>query len=167
MFLSTTDLGIYSATFKIFLVSTLLLQSMNLVFSPWIVESKLNKNIKARMALFKKLLGGYFLFGVLGGLFLFLIGPFAIKFLFGIEFSLSQQLIKTFSLFLIPVWPVYSILVSYMNNFEKDKTFFFGALIQIVSIAIVLPIMIFYKQLDGVVYGITCLLYTSPSPRDS
>lgn len=153
-FLSTEDLGIYSATFKVFMVSSLMLQSMNLVFSPWIVESKTEKNSSKKLKLFNKLVIGYFISGILGGLFLYFIGPLFLKLLFGSEFSSSQNLIRTFSIYLVPIWPIYMILVGYMNNFEKDRTFFLGSLFQITTITILVPIFLFFQELNGVIYGL-------------
>lgn len=122
MYLTSKDLGIFSASFKLFLVITMLLQSINLVFSPWIVDSR-NKSIKVRKQLFHKLILLYTIIGIACAGVSYLTGDFMIDHLFGIEYEQTKELFKLFSLYIIPFWPLYMVLTSYMNNFEKDNTF--------------------------------------------
>src|SRR5690606_13253845 len=143
----------YSATFKLFLIVSLLVQSINLVFSPWIVESK-NKSFFKRKQLFFNLLGGYMLIGVFAGIFLFLFGPYIMKLLFGERFAETQNLIIIFSFVLTPILPIHLLLSSYMNNFEKDKQFFLGSLLQSILTLISLPVFLFLFGLYGAIYGL-------------
>lgn len=153
LFLTNHDLGIFSATFKLFLIVSLLVQSINLVFSPWIVESK-TKPPSERKSLFNKLLLGYSFIGLFLAFLFYFTGPFLIKILFGEEFVDAQKLILVFALILTPIWPVYLLLANYMNNFEKDRYFFMGSLILILLTAISLPLFLYYYNLNGVIYGL-------------
>lgn len=153
MYLTSKDLGIFSASFKLFLVITMLLQSINLVFSPWIVDSR-NKSIKVRKQLFHKLILLYTIIGIACAGVSYLTGDFMIDHLFGIEYEQTKELFKLFSLYIIPFWPLYMVLTSYMNNFEKDNTFFIGTIIQLMFLLVTLPLGISFFGLNGAIYAI-------------
>lgn len=153
VFLSKHDLGVYSATYKIFVVLGVVIQSMNLVFSPWIVESR-KASINKKINIFKKLIVGYFILGILLSLFILFSGTFLINFLFGSEFKEAHEIMNYFALFLIPIWPVFMLLSSYMNNFEKDKKFFISNLIQVLILAVCLPLLLSLLGLLGVIISL-------------
>lgn len=164
IFLSNYDLGVFSASFKFFMIITVILQTFNLVFSPWIVEyRKLSK--KNQKKLFQKLLILYSLIGIISMVVLYFLGSEVILLILGNEFIESQNLIKLFAITLLPIWPIYSIFASYMNNYESDKNYMWGSLITSISIAITIPLGIITMGLEGVIYGlflstlIVCVYY--------
>lgn len=159
LLLTVYDLGVYSATFKLFLIITLLVNSINLVFSPNIVESR-EHTIEKRKRLFKNLILGYTFIGLISGLALYFLGPYLMDLLFGEEFQETQSLIRTFALFFAPIYPLQLLLSNYMNNFENDKSYFKGALLQTVCTLIGIPILIQLFALEGVIYtlGFSCLV---------
>ena len=158
VFLNTYDLGVYSATFKLFLVISLLIQSINLVFSPWIVESKKELSSK-RNKLFGHLLFGYALIGIFSALFLYLLGPHLMNMLFGEKYIDSQNLIVVFAMVLAPILPIHLLLTNYMNNYEKDKQFFKGSIVQGIITVISLPLFLYFLGLNGAIYSLGLSLF--------
>lgn len=152
-FLTQSDLGVYSAAYKLFLTTSLLIQSMNLVFSPWIVESKANQK-KSRL-LFIRLSMVYLLLGMLISVFFLVFGDLLIDWLFGDEFESSKIIIQYFAYFLIPIWPIFMLLSSFMNNYVKDQSFFKINIIQVLVIIILTPLLLKYFGLLGVVLSST------------
>lgn len=153
LFLTDYKLGIFSAAFKFFMLATILFQTINLVFSPWIVECRQSSKDKQR-TLFKRLIFGYFIIGLFAMILMYLSGSYLINLIFGSKFSDSQELIKLFSFLLIPIWPIYSILSSYMNNYELDKGYMWGSVITSVAILISVPLGIIFFDLNGVVFAL-------------
>lgn len=151
--LSVYELGVFSAAFKLFIIISLLVQSINLVFSPWIVESK-QQTVAKRGKLFRNLLIGYGLIGIISSVLLFNYGPNIMSILFGDKFIESQDLIIQFSIILAPILPIQLLLSNYMNNFESDKHFFIGSLLQSILTLIGIPVFIYFYDLNGAIYGL-------------
>lgn len=154
VFLSTYDLGVFSAAFKVFAISNLLLQTINVVFSPWIVESK-HKSRQKQYSLFLKMSVLYLTMGIIASLALYFSAPFITHKLFGAEFDQVEDLLKNFSLYLMPFWFLFMMLNMYMNNLELDKSFFKGAIYQLIIILILVPIFLYYQGIGGIVYALS------------
>lgn len=152
------SLGLFSASFKLFLVVSMLYQSMNLVFSPWVVESKIKERL-SRINTFRKLILLYVSSGILLGLTLFFMSEFITNILFGNEFIEANKMLKMISMLLIPIWSIYVLLVMYLNNFELDKVFFYGTIILIILLFILLPLGIIYYQVNGLIIGLFVSLF--------
>jgi O-antigen/teichoic acid export membrane protein len=153
-FLSQYHLGVFTAAFKFFLILSLVLQTINLVISPWIVEAR-EKNIKSQRSLFIKLFYGYLLIGLISTVIIYLTGEFFIILLFGNEFLQSVTILKYFAICLLPIWPSYMILASYMNNLEKDRAYLYGSLITLVIIVTMVPVGLMFFGLKGVVFAMS------------
>ena len=153
-FFSQFDLGVFTAAFKFFLLITMFLQTLNLVYSPFIVEAR-GKNLKFQKSFFWKLMLGYIILGLSSTFMIWYASDQLVDLLFGNKFTQSKELIKKLAIFLMPIWPVYTILISYMNNLEKDKEFLKGGILTVVCIAIFIPIGIINAGLNGIIYGLS------------
>jgi PST family polysaccharide transporter len=164
LFLSQFSLGIFSASFKIVSIISLVLQSSGLVFSPWIAKSKI-KSIPEKKALFYKLFFGYIIVAILSSTFVFFAGKHISKLLLGNDFVDTIEIIELFALLYLPIFPVYTLLTLFINNYSKDKQYFTGSLIQLITVALLLPIFLYFWDLKGVVITlsistfIVCLYY--------
>ena len=50
---------------------------------------------------------------------------------------------------------MYYFLVMYMNNFEFDRAFLKGSIIQSISIIILIPLLLYFFGLKGVIIGLS------------
>ncbi|MDN3204674.1 lipopolysaccharide biosynthesis protein [Algoriphagus sediminis] len=162
LFLASKDVGVYSASFKLFLVLTTLLHSINLVFSPWIVESQ-NKPLSVRRRMFGNLLFLYLFIGVICSSFSIVLGDEIIDILFGKSFEDSKIIFKYFCIFLMPLWPIYALLSSYLNNLERDKAYFNGTILKLIVLVVGLFLFIPLFGLKGAVFsiGLAVLIVTT------
>ena len=132
----------------------MILQNFNLVFSPWIVQTR-NKPLKTQKRLLYNLLGGYVIIGIIFSFLILIFSNYITPILFGDKFSEAKSLIDLIAVLLIPIWPFYSLAVTFMNNYEEDKLFLKGSIIQATLILILTPILIKYFSLSGIIYSLS------------
>jgi PST family polysaccharide transporter len=153
-FLSAYHLGIYSSGYKIFLILSLLLQTFNLVFAPWVVKSATARK-KKRLKFFIKIFSGYLFSGLSFSFLLFASSDLVVNVLFGDEFEATGEVIRNFAIFLVPIWSIYMCLTSFMNNYEIDKSFFYGTLFQTILTCLLSFILISNFGLFGAILGLS------------
>lgn len=151
-------LGIFMVAFKFFTLTKLPPQIFNTVFSPIIVEYRL-KPTKSQVQLFKRLTILYLFWGLISSIILYFVGDLLIDLLFGSEYANAKTILKYFTFFLIPLWPLYLMLTMYLNNLEMDKQFLIGSIYSLIFTVVMVPIGIKYFDLKGVIFSLAISLF--------
>lgn len=139
LFLSNEILGNYTAVYKFYTLTSVIMQMVILSIAPYIIKTKnivyIKRNYYIRMYLFLA-----FLFGLGMALFIFSFSDFTINILFGRQYTLSSLYLKWYSAAILSIAPLNIALASLMNYYSLDHKFMIGGFIQTGLILILTPI---------------------------
>lgn len=140
-FLSAEKLGNYTAVYKLYFISALIMQMVVLAVAPYIIKTKSIDTKKRKyyiriFILFSLLLG----FGI--GVFCFFISNLLCSIFFGAAYSLSPYYLKWFSASVLSTTPLSIALSSLMNNYSLDHEYMIGGFIQAAVIVVFSPLVL-------------------------
>lgn len=154
IFYSEYSLGIYSAAYKFFLLISLIMQNFNLVFAPSIVHSR-SKNSIYRFNLFYKLLIIYGAVGIIFSGIVYFFSDILVNLMFGDKFSDTIIILKMLGLFMVPIYPIYMLLLAFINNYERDSIYLKSTIVQIIMLLVMSPLFLKMFNIIGIVYALS------------
>jgi O-antigen/teichoic acid export membrane protein len=154
MILGKAILGQYAAAYKIYALYVVVLSTINLVLSPWVVEYRVHDPLKQKQ-LFYKLLLGYFIIAITAIITILLTYKTVIPWLLGEKFALSGEILAIMALFIIPSTTLYNLMSMYMNNYNMDKYYLYGATMQILLTVTLIPLGLYFFKLKGAIWGMS------------
>lgn len=144
------ELGIYSASMKFLMLIILVVQTLNLVLSPWIVKSK-HLIKEKRIKLFSVIAATHLMIGLCGTLVMLIISKYFATDILGENFVGVKPVMNLIALTLLPIWSIYSFSSSYMNYLKLDKAFLYGGILMMSLIVTICPLLAKQLYLKGVI----------------
>lgn len=153
LFLSNEILGNYSAVYKLYTLTSVVMQMVILAVAPYIIKSK-EIGERKRNYYIKTFLALALLFGLLMALVVFIFNGLIINILFGKEYHLSYLYLKWYSISILSVTPLTIALSSLMNYYSLDHRFMIGGIIQTLLILVLTPICLYFSSIPFLILSL-------------
>ncbi len=149
-FLSKEILGNYSAVYKFYTITSVIMQMVILSVAPYIIKTQSMNKSKRKYYIVIYLSVALTLGAVLsGGTFVF--SDVIINILFGKNFINSIEFLKWFSITILFLSPFFIALSSLMNYYSLDHEFMIGGFIQAGLVIVLSPLVLYYFNIPGLI----------------